>query len=63
MYVKEFLMFAGRLNKVKNLRSRIQEMIRLTGLESEQHKRIGALSKGYRQRVGWHRHYCMTRKF
>jgi ABC-2 type transport system ATP-binding protein len=52
MYVKEFLLFAGKLNKVKNCRSRVKEMIRLTGLEPEQRKKIGALSKGYRQRVG-----------
>jgi ABC-2 type transport system ATP-binding protein len=52
MYVKEFLFFTARLNHVKNSGSRVKEMIRLTGLESEQRKKIGALSKGYRQRVG-----------
>lgn len=52
MYVKEFLAFAAGLYKVKRLSTRVKEMIALTGLEREQHKKIGALSKGYRQRVG-----------
>ena len=52
MYVKEYLTFVGRLNKVRKLDSRVREMIELTGLELEQRKLIGALSKGYRQRVG-----------
>lgn len=52
MYVKEFLEFVGGLHKIKNIKSRVAEMIALTGLEVEQKKKIGALSKGYRQRVG-----------
>jgi len=52
MYVKEFLEFAGNLYKIKNCKERVKEMIRLTGLDVEQNKKIGALSKGYRQRVG-----------
>ncbi len=52
LYVKEFLSFVAGLNGVKNKASRVKEMIRLTGLEREQSKKIGALSKGYRQRVG-----------
>lgn len=52
MYVKEYLDFVGRIHKVRNRRARIKEMIELTGLEVEQKKRIGQLSKGYRQRVG-----------
>lgn len=52
LYVKEFLLFVAALNKVKNKASRVREMIQLTGLEREQLKKIGALSKGYRQRVG-----------
>ncbi len=52
MYVKEYLEFVGRIYKVSNLKSRIKEMIEAVGLELEQHKKIGALSKGYRQRVG-----------
>jgi len=52
MYVKEFLAFVGGLHKIKNSGSRVAEMIEVTGLQLEQHKKIGALSKGYRQRVG-----------
>lgn len=52
MYVREYLQFAGRLHDTRIPRSRIDEMIEMTGLEREQHKLIGALSKGYRQRVG-----------
>ena len=52
MYIKEFLMFLARLYKIKNPKERVKEVIRLVGLEKEQHKEIGALSKGYRQRVG-----------
>lgn len=52
MYVKEYLEFIGGLHKVANLKSRIAEMIGTTGLQVEQNKKIGALSKGYRQRVG-----------
>jgi ABC-2 type transport system ATP-binding protein len=52
MYVKEFLEFVGGLYKVPNLKNRVAEMIELTGLQVEQKKKIGALSKGYRQRVG-----------
>jgi ABC-2 type transport system ATP-binding protein len=52
MYVKESLEFIGKLHKVNQLTRRIADVIDLTGLGVEQHKRIGALSKGYRQRVG-----------
>lgn len=52
MYVKEFLEFVGNLYKIKNTASRVKEMLELTGLQLEQNKKIGALSKGYRQRVG-----------
>ena len=53
MYVKEFLEFIAGIYKGKfNSRQRVKEMIELTGLAPEQHKKIGALSKGYRQRVG-----------
>ena len=52
MYVKEYLEFVGRIYKVKNLKERIVEMIKAVGLEVEQNKKLGALSKGYRQRVG-----------
>lgn len=53
MYVKEYLMFVARLHKeVSNKKQRVLDMIERTGLEREQHKKIGMLSKGYRQRVG-----------
>ncbi len=52
MYIKEYLDFVAGLYGVKNKKSRIDEIIELTGLTIEQHKKIGALSKGYRQRVG-----------
>lgn len=52
MYVKEYLEFIAGLHHIKNVKQRIGEMIEVTGLEIEQKKKIGALSKGYRQRVG-----------
>ncbi|MGV3509937.1 MAG: ATP-binding cassette domain-containing protein [Sphingobacteriaceae bacterium] len=52
MYVKESLEFIADIHKVENKQNRIKEVIDLTGLGVEQHKKIGALSKGYRQRVG-----------
>ncbi len=52
MYVREYLRFAAGLGGVKNLNERADEMIELTGLTPEANKRIGQLSKGYRQRVG-----------
>ncbi|MGB0931844.1 MAG: gliding motility-associated ABC transporter ATP-binding subunit GldA [Chitinophagales bacterium] len=53
MYVREYLQFVGRLHHLgSNTKSRIDEMVELTGLEREQKKKIGQLSKGYRQRVG-----------
>ena len=50
LYVKEYLAFNADVYKVA--KSRIQEVIDLTGLKPESHKKIGQLSKGYRQRVG-----------
>lgn len=52
MYVKEYLEFVGNIYKIKNVRQRVEEMIKAVGLEVEQSKKIGMLSKGYRQRVG-----------
>lgn len=52
MYVKEYLTFVGKIYHVPNLKARVEEMISKVGLEIEQNKRIGQLSKGYRQRVG-----------
>lgn len=53
MYVKEYLSYVGGLYKLgRNKKKRIDEIVELTGLALEQNKKIGALSKGYRQRVG-----------
>lgn len=54
MYVREFLLFSGKLYGLSGdaLKSRVNEMVFLCGLEVEKHKKIGQLSKGYRQRVG-----------
>jgi len=52
MYVKEFLSFVADIHQVKDKKSRIAEVVSLTGLSKEQHKKIGELSKGYKQRVG-----------
>lgn len=52
MYVKEYLRFVANVYKLPNPKERVEEMIKAVGLEVEQNKKIGALSKGYRQRVG-----------
>jgi ABC-2 type transport system ATP-binding protein len=52
MYVKEYLSFIGKIYKINNIKERVNEVVELVGLQKEQHKVIGALSKGYRQRVG-----------
>jgi len=54
MYIKEFLEFIGGLYGMgtRQTKSRIADLIALCGLEVEAHKKIGQLSKGYRQRVG-----------
>jgi len=50
MYVKEYLGFNAGIYNIS--KTRITEVIQLTGLQDEVHKKIGQLSKGYRQRVG-----------
>lgn len=53
MYIREYLEFVSGIYKLgKATRQRVDEMIELTGLQVEIKKKIGALSKGYRQRVG-----------
>lgn len=52
MYVREFLTFTANLYNIKNVKERVNEMIKLIGLTLEQNKKIEELSKGYRQRVG-----------
>jgi ABC-2 type transport system ATP-binding protein len=53
MFVKEYLAFVAAFYRLgATAKKRIAETIEVTGLASEQHKKIGVLSKGYRQRVG-----------
>jgi ABC-2 type transport system ATP-binding protein len=53
MYVKEYLEYVSGLYGMKNVANiRIEDIIDQTGLEKEKEKKVGALSKGYRQRVG-----------
>lgn len=56
MYVREYLLFMSRMNTPnggqREHRKRVEELIERVGLTPEAHKRIGSLSKGYRQRVG-----------
>jgi ABC-2 type transport system ATP-binding protein len=52
MYVREYLGFIAELHKIKNQKSKVESVIELTGLTIESKKRIGQLSKGYKQRVG-----------
>ncbi len=54
MYVREFLGFIAGIHKIdrKKRRNRIEEIIELTGISKEANKKIGSLSKGYKQRVG-----------
>jgi ABC-2 type transport system ATP-binding protein len=53
MYVREYLSFVAGIHlKGNQIAKRVDEMVDITGLSPEQHKKIGSLSKGYRQRVG-----------
>jgi ABC-2 type transport system ATP-binding protein len=52
MYVREYLGFIAEIHKVENPKSKIENVIELTGLKVESKKKIGQLSKGYKQRVG-----------
>ncbi len=52
MYVKESLAFIANIHQIDQPEKRINEVIEQTGLTPEQHKKIGQLSKGYKQRVG-----------
>ncbi len=52
MYVKESLAFIANIHQMRSPKQRIEQIIEQTGLGPEQHKKIGQLSKGYRQRVG-----------
>jgi len=52
LYVREYLKYVAGLYKTVNKRERMEEIIEMTGLHDEQKKKIGQLSKGYKQRVG-----------
>ncbi len=52
MFVKEYLSSVGGIYKIDNLKNRITEIIEQTGLSTEQSKKIGELSKGFKQRMG-----------
>ena len=52
MYVREYLAFVAEVHGVENAKSKIENVISLTGLTVESKKKIGQLSKGYKQRVG-----------
>lgn len=52
MYVKEYLGMVAKIHKLENQSSRVSDVIEMTGLGIESHKKIKMLSKGYRQRVG-----------
>lgn len=52
LYVKEYLEMVAGFYRIAHKKEQISRMVELTGLGAEQHKKIGALSKGYRQRVG-----------
>ncbi len=52
MYVREYLQFIAGIHQVRHINKRMEETIELTGLIPESKKKIGQLSKGYKQRVG-----------
>ena len=52
MYVREYFKFLSEVHKLAAPEKRINELIEQTGLSKMQHKKIGDLSKGYKQRVG-----------
>ena len=52
MFVREYLEFVGNVHKVTNLKQQIETVIATVGLQVEANKKIGQLSKGYKQRVG-----------
>jgi ABC-2 type transport system ATP-binding protein len=52
MYVREYLQFISGIHRIPSSRHRIEEVIKAVGLTPESDKKIGQLSKGYKQRVG-----------
>jgi len=52
MYVREYLQFIANVHQIKNSKQVIEDVIKTVGLTPESNKKIGQLSKGYKQRVG-----------
>jgi ABC-2 type transport system ATP-binding protein len=52
MYIREYLSFVAEVHRVPNQKEKIEKVIGLTGLTVESKKKVGQLSKGYKQRVG-----------
>ncbi|TAJ50071.1 MAG: ATP-binding cassette domain-containing protein, partial [Chitinophagaceae bacterium] len=52
MYVREYLAFVAGIHQLKDVKAAVEKVISLTGLTIESKKKIGQLSKGYKQRVG-----------
>jgi ABC-2 type transport system ATP-binding protein len=52
MYIREYLSFIGDIHEVKTKKQKVEDVIQLTGLIPENKKKIGQLSKGFKQRVG-----------
>lgn len=52
MYVREYLNFAAGVHQLSNVKAKVDAVIGMTGLGKEAHKKLGQLSKGYKQRVG-----------
>jgi ABC-2 type transport system ATP-binding protein len=52
LYIKEFLEITAGFYHLEDRKKKVSEIVEITGLGSEQHKKIGVLSKGFRQRVG-----------
>ncbi len=53
LYVREYLKLMGQMHGLgKSVEKRVEEIIEITGITPEKHKKLGQLSKGYRQRVG-----------
>ena len=52
MFVKEYLHWVANVYGLKNNAKKVQALIEQTGINNEQYKKIGSLSKGYKQRVG-----------
>jgi ABC-2 type transport system ATP-binding protein len=52
MYVREYLAFVAGIHQLKDIKAAVEKVITLTGLTVESKKKIGQLSKGYKQRVG-----------